>query len=59
MADIIARTQTAVIGQLSINLELLITFPQHPRQCFEEDLSDELQMDDEPDFDDEGNPEYN
>lgn len=59
MAEIIARAQTAVTVQLPINLELSITIQRFPRQDFEEDLSDEMQMDDEPDFDDEGNPEYN
>ena len=64
MVEIMARTQATVIVQHPINLELSITIQRHPRQdfeedLFEEDLSDEMQMDDDLDFDDEDNPEYN
>lgn len=59
MAEIVARTQTAAIGQPPINIELSITIQQHPRQDVEEDFSDEIPLDDEPDFHDEGDPELN
>jgi tetratricopeptide (TPR) repeat protein len=59
MVEIMARTQTAAIGQIPINLQLSITIHQHPGQDVEIDLSDETPMDDEPDFYDEGDPEFN
>ena len=59
MAELMARTQTAAIVQVPINLNLSITIQRHPGQDLEDDLSDEMPMDDEPDFYDEGNPEYN
>ena len=59
MAEIMARTQTAAMIQPPITLNLSITIQQHPRQNVENDLSDEMRRDDEPDFYDGGNPEYN
>ena len=59
MAEIMARTQAAAIVQVPINLELSITIHRHPRQDVENDLSDEMQTDDEPDFYDEDDPEFN
>ena len=59
MAEIMARTQQAAIVQAPINLQLSITIQQLPRQDVENDLSDEMPMDDEPDFYDAGDPEFN
>ena len=59
MAEIIARTQTGVIVQLPIKLQLTITIQRSPQQDLDEDLSEELPYDGDPDFYDEGNPEYN